>query len=143
MWKVVWNVITLKNFREINSFVITLVKTLIWRKNGHFSVKTEIAILFLATFPHCVTLKNFREINSSLVKIVNLKGKCLFFRKLCNCVVLSWDLITVWWFHKFTVIKNFRENEFQNFSKTCLFSKCHLRMLQSIYNNVLRVWNEA
>ena len=49
--KVLQNAITLKNFREINSLVTSLVKTVIWRKNVDFPVK--IVIVFLMAFPHC------------------------------------------------------------------------------------------
>ena len=45
------NAITLKKCREIKSFVTSLVKTLIWRKNVDFSIKVVIA--FHSTFPHC------------------------------------------------------------------------------------------
>ena len=61
------NHITLKNFREINSFVSSLVKTLIWRRKGKFFRKNRDRVLQ----HHFSTLlcndsqnfRNFRENN--------------------------------------------------------------------------------
>jgi len=49
-----------KYFCEINSFITSLVKTLIWRKKVHFSVK--IVIAFYGNFiPHCAPqCENYR-----------------------------------------------------------------------------------
>ena len=72
--------ITPKIFREINFLVTSLVKTLIWRENVEFSVKT--VIVFLTTFTHTLitiyaALHCFHEIFLKRKKSENFTKKSM------------------------------------------------------------------
>ena len=109
-----------KNFVK-STLVTSFVKTLIWRKKVHFSVK--IVIAFYGTFPHCAQQCERYRIFMPLIFYV--KSHPRIFSK--NSVK---NFYTVWKFQHFSVTKILREINFWSRQK---YNHCFYRKNQSFF----------